>query len=369
MGLFEGGRRPGSLRCDGHEGRSQLLSGANRPVHVVVAGVPRGYQNPDPDGRWLREHHIRQIEAVSPRVRLVHTTRGELDRDILPDVGAEVLLLEAGVDEWYGNEIPVDGFAKLVTPNLRWMQACSSGVGHILGTGLLPDDVILTNAAGVHADALGESVMAAALLHAKRLRTRIENQATRTWQELHCDELRGRTMAVLGTGNIGSAAARLASAFRMQLIGVRRNPRPAEYFQRVVGPSDLLAVLPETDYLVIACPLTPETEGMIGAAELDAIKPGAYLINVSRGKIVQEQPLLDALRSGKLSGAFLDAHAEEPLPDDHPLWDAPGVTVIPHDSHSSPYIGDNIIDLFTDNLRRYLAGEPLRNVIDREQGY
>ena len=108
---------------------------------------------------------------------------------------------------------------------------------------------------------------------------------------------------------------------------------------------------------------------MLGAPEFAAIKEGAYLINVSRGLVVQQEPLLAALGSGKLSGAFLDAHAEEPLPDDHPFWDAPGVTVIPHDSHSSPYIGDNIIDLFTDNLRRYIAGEPLRNVIDRERGY
>jgi phosphoglycerate dehydrogenase-like enzyme len=249
------------------------------------------------------------------------------------------------------------------------MQACSSGVSHILGTGLLAGDVILTNAAGVHADALAESTLAAVLLHAKRLRKRIENQQTRTWEELHCDELRGKTLTVLGTGNIGSAVARLASAFRMRLVGVRRNPRPTEYFEQVIGPADLPAVLTDTDYLVIACPLTPETEGMIGAAELDAVKPGAYLINISRGKVVQQQPLLAALGSGKLSGAFLDAHAEEPLPVEHPFWDAPGVTVIPHDSHSSPHIGDNIVDLFCDNLRRYLAGEPLRNVIDRERGY
>jgi phosphoglycerate dehydrogenase-like enzyme len=189
------------------------------------------------------------------------------------------------------------------------------------------------------------------------------------WEELHCDELRGRVMVVLGTGNIGSAVARLAQAFRMRLIGVRRNPRPTEHFDSVVGPAELRDVLGEADYLVIACPLTAETEGMIGPAELAAIKLGAYLINVSRGRVVQQAALLDALHSGRLSGAFLDAHAEEPLPQNHPFWDVPGVTVIPHDSHSSPYIGDNIVDLFTDNLRRYLAGEPLRNVIDRERGY
>ena len=340
-----------------------------RLVHVIVAGVPRGYQNPEPDGRWLRDHHIEQIKAVSPRVRLLHTTRDELDQDILPMTGAEVLLLEAGDDEWYRNEIPDDGFAKLVTRHLRWMQACSSGVSHILGTNLLEEDVVLTNAAGVHADALGESTLAAVLLHAKQLRKRIENQRTHTWEEVHCDELRGRTMTVLGTGHIGSAVARLASAFRMRLVGVRRNPRPTEYFDAVVGPDQLASVLPETDYLVIACPLTDETHGMIGAAEFDAIKEGAYLINVSRGLVVQQTPMLAALELGKLSGAFLDAHAEEPLPNDHPFWDAPGITVIPHDSHSSPYIGDNIVDLFADNLRRYLASEPLRNVIDRERGY
>jgi phosphoglycerate dehydrogenase-like enzyme len=339
------------------------------PVHIVVAGVPRGYQNPDPDGRWLREHHIEQIKAVSPRIRLVHTTRDELDRGIVPEVGAEILLLEAGDDEWYVNEIPDDGFARLVTPRLRWMQACSSGVSHILGTGLLAEDVALTNAAGVHADALGESTIAAVLLHAKQLRKRIENQHTRTWEELHCDELRGRVMVVLGTGNIGSAVARLAQAFRMRLVGVRRHPRPAEHFDAVVGPDGLQDALAEADYLVIACPLTSETEGMIGREELAAIKLGAYLINVSRGRVVQQAALLDALHAGRLSGAYLDAHAEEPLPHDHAFWDAPGVTVIPHDSHSSPYIGDNIVDLFTDNLHRYLAGEPLRNVIDRERGY
>ncbi len=338
-------------------------------IHIVVAGVPRGYQNPEPDGRWLRDHHIEQIKAVSPRVRLLQTTRDELDENILPMVGAEVLLLEAGDDEWYRNEIPDDGFAKLVKSNLRWMQACSSGVSHILGTGLLDENVTLTNAAGVHADALGESTMAAVLFHAKQLQKRLDNQATRTWEELHCDELRGRTMTVLGIGHIGSAVARLAGAFRMRLIGVRRNPQPTEHFETVVGPDELHTVLAETDYLVIACPLTDETHGMIGAPEFDAIKEGAYLINVSRGLVVQQQPLLAALNSGKLSGAFLDAHAEEPLPNDHPFWDTSGITVIPHDSHSSPYIGDNIVDLFTDNLRRYIAGEPLRNVIDRERGY
>jgi phosphoglycerate dehydrogenase-like enzyme len=176
-------------------------------------------------------------------------------------------------------------------------------------------------------------------------------------------------MVIIGTGHIGTATARLARAFRMRVVGVRRDQRPAESFDGVVGPGELRAVLAEADFVVIACPLTPETEGMLGPAEFAALKPGAYLLNVSRGKVVQEAALLAALATGRLGGAYLDAHAQEPLPPDHPFWTTPGVTVIPHDSHSSPYIGDNIVALFCDNLRRYLAGEPLRNVVDRTRGY
>lgn len=342
---------------------------AENTVHVVVAGVPRGYQNPEPDGRWLREHHLAQIQGVSPRVQVTHVTRSELDEGKVPAVAPEVLLIEVGGDEWYYEEIPAEAFAKLITPRLRWIQLCSSGVTHVLGTGLVTDDHLLTNAAGVHADALGESAMAAVLMHAKRLRERWANQQTRTWAEIHCDELRGATMVVLGTGHIGKAVARLAQAFRMRTVGVRRNPAPVEHFDEVVGSTELHRVLPGADYLAIACPLTPETEGMIGPAEFAVMKRGAYLINISRGKVVQESALLAALRDGTLSGAFLDAHAQEPLPDDHPFWTEPKVTLIPHDSHSSPYIGDNIVDLFTDNLRRYLASEPLRNLVDRQRGY
>ncbi|HYI14524.1 MAG TPA: D-2-hydroxyacid dehydrogenase [Thermomicrobiales bacterium] len=341
---------------------------AGDQVRVVVAGVPRSYQQPFSDGRWLTEAHVAQIEGVSERIELVHSTRAELESCAAPEP-ADVLLIEASGDEPYLDEIPAAAFARLVTPRLRWVQSCSSGVGHILNLGLLADDVLLTNAAGVHADALAESVMAGVLSHAKRLPERVERQRERHWEELHCRELRGQTMLVIGTGNIGLATARLASAFRMRLLGVRATPAPLDGFERVGGPDDLLAMLAEADYIVIACPLTPVTEGLIGPDEFAATKRGAYLLNVSRGKVVQEPALLAALADGTLSGAYLDAHAQEPLPVDHPLWGMPGVTVIPHDSHSSPYIGDNIIDLFADNLRRYLSGEPLRNVVDRDRGY
>lgn len=338
-------------------------------VHVVVAGVPRSYQQPQADGRWLTAEHIVRIASVSPRIDLVHTTRAELERGIVPDPAPEVLLIEASGDEPYLDEITAQGFARLVTPRLRWAQSCSSGIGHILNLNLLDDSVVLTNAAGVHANALAESVMAGMLLHAKRLPERMERQKQRRWEELHCAELRGQTICIIGTGHIGGATARLASAFGMRVIGVRRHPRATEHIDRCVAPEALRDALREADYVVIACPLTPETEGLLGPAEFAALKPGAYLLNVSRGKVVQEDALLAALADGMLGGAYLDAHAQEPLPHDHPFWDAPGVTVIPHDSHSSPLIGDNIVALFADNLRRYIDGMPLRNVVDRTRGY
>lgn len=337
-------------------------------VRVVVAGVPRSYQQPFADGRWLTDELVALIEGVSSRIELVHTTRAELERGDVPEP-ADVLLIEASGDEPYLDEIPVEGFARLVTPRLRWVQSCSSGVGHILGLGLLADDVLLTNAAGVHADALAESVMAGVLSHAKRLPERAARQRERRWEELHCRELRGQTMLIVGTGNIGLATARLAGAFRMRLLGVRATPASIDGFERVGGPTDLPGMLAEADYIVIACPLTPATEGLMGRDEFATTKRGAYLLNVSRGKVVQEPALLAALADGTLSGAYLDAHPQEPLPADHLLWETPGATIIPHDSHSSPYIGDNIVDLFADNLRHYLAGEPLRNVVDPKRGY
>lgn len=338
-------------------------------VRVIVAGVPRSYQRPLPDGRWLTPEHIAAITAVSPRVELIETTRRELLRSAAPNPGADVLLIESSGVEPYLDEIPAEEFARLVTPNLRWVQSCSSGVGHILNLGVLPEGVVLTNAAGVHADALAESVLAGILFHAKRLGERLERQREQRWEELHCHELRDRTVVILGVGRIGAAVARLADAFRMRVIGVRRRPQPTPHVLDVVGPEDLHAALAQADYVVIACPLTPETTGMLGPAEFAAMRRGAYLLNVSRGRVVQEPALLRALQDGTLGGAYLDAHAQEPLPADHPFWSLPNVVVIPHDSHSSPYIGDNIIALFTDNLARFIAGQELRNVIDPTLGY
>lgn len=331
--------------------------------------MPRSYQDPFADGRWLSDRHVAAIENVSEAIDLVHTSRAALEAGEVPDPGADVLLIETCGRKRHKDELPMAALAALVTPRLRWLQSCSSGVGHILDLDLVPADVTITNAAGVHAAALAESVMAAILFRAKQLGRRIENQHARRWEELRCIELRGKSVCIIGTGQIGTAIARRARVFGLETLGVRRNAGPADGFDRVVDQHHLADALAPADFVVVACPLTSETEGMIGPRQLSAMKRGAYLINVARGLILQDQAVLAALDDGQLCGAFLDALYPEPLPVDHPYWSAPNVTVTPHDSHSSEYIGDNILELFCDNLRRWLGGESLRNQIDRSRGY
>lgn len=338
-------------------------------VRVVVAGVPRSYQQTCPDGTWLTPEQQARIRAISPRIELIHTSRTAVRASAPPEPGADILMVESSGRGEYGEELPFDAFEKLVTPRLKWLQACSSGVGHILDLGIIAEDVLLTNASGIHAAALAESVMAAILLEAKHLEQRRIDQDARVWRELHCIELRGKTLCVIGVGSIGQAIVARARPFGLKLIGVRRRAVPSPGFDAVHGQDGLHEALAEADFIVVACPLTRETHHLIDKAALAACKPGAYLINIARGLILDDGAVLDALHSGQLGGAFLDAFHPEPLPTDHPYWSAPNVTLTPHDSHSSEFIGENMVDVFCTNLERWLKGEPLINQVDRELGY
>ncbi|MDQ1378160.1 MAG: hypothetical protein QOE15_2333, partial [Acidimicrobiaceae bacterium] len=276
---------------------------------------------------------------------------------------------------------------RMISPDLAFIQSCSAGVEHLIP--LVPAGLTVCNASGVHANAIAETVIAAILGRAKMLEQRKQDQMERVWRQLPCREVVGSTVCVLGVGRIGTAVARLAQALDMTTVGIRRggpakdhpatdqtgagrsatDRSGADHFGAVFGVSDRMEALGQADYLVVACPLTDETRGLIGKEELSALKPGAYLLNVARGAIVDEGALLDALRNGQLSGAFLDAHIQEPLPPDHPLWATPGVDISPHDSHASQLMGDRHVSLFCENLRRHLSDEPLLNVVDAGRGY
>jgi len=229
--------------------------------------------------------------------------------------------------------------------------------------------VKLTNAPGLHTVPIAESVVAAMLDQAKNLKQRRVDQEAHLWTQLKNDELYGRTVLLIGLGNIGKRVARLCKAFDMTVIGTKRKVGPVPNVDMVFPVDELMKDLPEADYVVVAAPLTPETEHMLREAEFKAMKPSSYFINVGRGRIAHEPSLLRALRESWIAGAYLDVFEVEPLPEDHPLWDMENVFLVPHDSHSSPYIGDRVVDIFCDNLRRYVDGEPLLHVCDPERGY
>jgi phosphoglycerate dehydrogenase-like enzyme len=212
----------------------------------------------------------------------------------------------------------------------------------------------------------------------------LELQRERTWQPLEGTELRDVTVGIVGLGSIGRAVGALATAFGCRVVATRRRPEAGTgaraeggdelsfgeaMLDRVGGPETLPSLLAESDFVVLAAPLTPETENMISAETLDAMKPGAWLINVARGRLVDERALLRALRDGPIGGAILDTFRDEPLQPSSPFYDLPNVIVTPHTSWSSARVLDRSVDLFCDNLRRFAAGEPLLNVVDPTQGY
>jgi len=258
-------------------------------------------------------------------------------------------------------------------PRLRWVQLSSSGVGHVVEQmGLGDRPIVVTNAAGVHARPLAEFVLFAMLYFAKRMPRVLADQRRHHWERFALDTLPGKTLGIVGFGHVGRAIARLARPAGLRIVAVRRtsrDPSGSPDVDAVYPPAGLRTLLHESDYVALIVPLTPETTGLLGKAELAATKPGAVLINVGRGQLVDETALVEALRSGHLGGAALDVFASEPLAAASPLWDLPNVLVTPHSMSTA--LGENevLVDLFCDNLRRYLAGEAPRNVFDRERGY
>jgi phosphoglycerate dehydrogenase-like enzyme len=257
-------------------------------------------------------------------------------------------------------------------PNLRWHQTTSAGVNHILTPTYLQRGIILTNGAGTFAIPIAEFVLTYILVHAKQVSTLLKLQANHAWKksiELPIQEVLGKTLLIIGAGHIGQEIAKRASAFGMQVWGSRRHPQPTAGFERVVGTEDWRSLLPEADYVVLATPLTAETKGLFDAAALRSMRPTAYLINIARGAVVDETALITALQESWIAGAGLDTFYTEPLPPESPFWSLPNVFVTPHTSGFSPRITERTTALFLDNLSRYQAGEPLRNVVDQTAGY
>ncbi|MEV0290167.1 D-2-hydroxyacid dehydrogenase [Kribbella sp. NPDC050820] len=252
---------------------------------------------------------------------------------------------------------------------LEWIHVTAAGVDTLLFDELRDSDVVVTNAHGVFDRPIAEYVLGAVIAHAKDSRTSFELQSRHEWRHRETRSVRGAKALVVGTGGIGREIARLLKAVDVEVRGagrVARTPHPD--FGQVVASSNLAQEVADVDYLVLAAPLTTATRGLVGAEVLAAMKEGAHLINVARGPIVDEAALLKALQDGRIT-ATLDVFDREPLPPEHPLWDAPGVTITAHMSGDVLGWRETLANQFAANLHRWLAGDQLLNVVDKKLGY
>lgn len=253
--------------------------------------------------------------------------------------------------------------------SLRWIQAASAGVDGLLFPELVDSDVVLTNARGVFDRPIAEHVMAVLLLFAKDLRGVLERQRRREWRPRDAETLEGKRLLVVGVGSIGRAIARTAKAFGMTVRGVGRTTRPDALFGTVMGVDELHDALGWADVVVDVLPATPATHHLFDAEAFAAMNPGVRFVNVGRGSTVDEVALVEALRSGRIAAAALDVFETEPLPPESPLWELPNVVITPHVAGDVAGWREAVVEVFVENLERYLTGEPLKGVVDKRLGF
>jgi phosphoglycerate dehydrogenase-like enzyme len=332
----------------------------------------------------LSDEHVAAIRATDDRLDVVHEpellapTRFASDHPLPSLDGAgvrerwEALLDEAEVLFDFG---PLELAPTLASrPNLRWIQATSAGVGKLAErVGLTESSVAVTTASGVHARPLAEFALLGMLMFGKDALRLGRDQREHRWERFAGEEVAGKTVCVVGLGKIGREVARLARALDARVVGTVRelgDRVPGDLGVERLEPTERLdELLPETDVLVLAVPHTALTHRLIDARRLALLKPGAILVNVARGDVVDEAALIEALQSGQLRGAALDVFEHEPLPTESPLWDLPNVFVSPHSASTVAAENGRIVELFQENIRRYLEGRPLLNLLDKEQLY
>ena len=244
---------------------------------------------------------------------------------------------------------------------VRWVHTSTAGFDWVMVPEVEERSIRVSRSAAAKAVPIAEYVVAFIFQIAKRLPSLGRAQSAHEWTRPDPAEVRGKLVGVVGAGAIGCEVARLCAGLGMRVMGIKRNPEPLDHFDVILATNQLPELLREADYVVLSCPLTPETQGLIGAAELRQMKSTAYLINIARGGLVVESDLIQALREQWIAGACLDVFEEEPLPPDSPLWDLQNLVVTPHCSWGSPRSLDYVLEEFMANLERYLAGQNLLN--------
>jgi phosphoglycerate dehydrogenase-like enzyme len=273
------------------------------------------------------------------------------------------------VDVLVGWRFPKEDLARRA-PRLKWIHIWGAGVEHLLPLDWLPRGVALTNNSGVHAPKAGEYMVMAILMLNNCIPTLVTSQHHAHWNEIFSTCVAGKTIAVIGVGQMGGTAAERAKSLGMRVLGVRRNARPHRHVDEMFGPDELDRILPRADFVLVTVPLTPETQNMIGRWELDLLQSHVGLINLGRAQVVDYRALIEKLEKNELSGAILDVFDPEPLPSESPLWTTPNLIITPHVASDDwdAYM-PRTLDLVFDNIRRYFAGRPLKNKVRRRLGY
>ena len=316
-----------------------------------------------PAPAWVMpQRHVDRLRSDFPQHTFIEASDRDEIRRRLPEA-----------DVAFASYVDRDAFASAT--RLKWVQSPAVGVGRLMYPELLASAVILTSARGIRARSMAEHVIGVTIALARVLPATIRAQAAHRWAQEELETatrtLCGQRMGIVGLGAIGREVVKIAAPFGFRVTAIRRRAGEAvpDGVDAVWTPDRLPDLLAQSDVVVLAAPRTPATNRLIGRAQIEQMKPGALLVNVARGKLVDDDALIDALRDGRLGGAALDVFSEEPLDPSSPYWDLPNVIVTPHTSGAMQDYWTPLVELFADNLRRFEKGEPLLNVVDKVAGY
>jgi phosphoglycerate dehydrogenase-like enzyme len=302
----------------------------------------------------LKETHIAHIESVAP--------------DITVMVEEDVLTVISNIDILIAGKLDTEILHK--ARKLKWVHALAAGVDRLLFPEFVESDIILTNSSGVHPVPISEHVLGLMLLFTRKLHTAVKMQLHKKWERPRPVELYKKTMGIIGFGSIGERIGSVGMCLGMHVIGLKTNvDYTTDNAHEIYPPDKLDDLLTHSDFVVVTLPLTDLTNHYITYKELSLMKDTAYIINVSRGKIIDQKDLISALQEKIIAGAGLDVFEEEPLPDNSPLWDMNNVIITPHYAGSTPVYFDRAIDIFCENLQRFLQNEPMINVVNKQKGY
>ncbi len=307
----------------------------------------------------IRGGDVEELRESFPEVEFVVAKSKEEAIEYIPDA-----------DAVYGSAFVPQEIFRAASEKLRWAQMGSAGVDASLYPEMVNSDVILTTASGAFDIPIADHVFSMILCFSRGLNMFIRHQLEGVWRGAPTTQLAEQTVLIFGLGSIGLAVAQRAHGFEMRILAIdpMATDKP-DYVEQVEKPDKLHDLLSEADFVAVCCPLTEKTFHMVGEAEFQQMKPSAYIINIARGKIIDEPALIQALQEKRIAGAGLDVFEQEPLPSDSPLWEMPNVIITTHSAGVSPQTGQRTFNIFRENLRRFVAGESLVNVVDKQAGF